>query len=101
MSITWWSNDSSTDLAPGASLGGFSISSPGASNVLGNADVNSWDHNAECSGAKLGDHSGGDSFRRQVPEPWTGSTVGLSLLVGSFWLRKKSRRGPVPRLTAF
>ena len=50
MSITWWSNDSSTDLAPGASLGGFSISVPGASDILETADLNSWDHNADAPG---------------------------------------------------
>jgi hypothetical protein len=102
-SITWWSNGDSTDLAPGGSLGGFSISSPGASNVLGNADVNSWDHSDDQPGPNSAtiqvDTPSSDT---QVPEPWTGSTVGLALLVGSFWLRKKSRRtGSNARLTAF
>ena len=91
MSITWSSNDPSTDLAPGGLLGGFSVISPGATNVLGNADLNSWDHTAN--------NPGPNSVVIQVstpassvPEPWTGSTVGLSLLVGSLWLRKKSGR---------
>ncbi|HEV3329362.1 MAG TPA: hypothetical protein VG096_00165 [Bryobacteraceae bacterium] len=99
MSIQWWSNDPSTDLAPGSSLGGFSIFDPGASNVLANADINSADHSTCVAGlCDAGPNSvtiqvdtplGGGT---QVPEPWTGSTVGLSLLAGSFWLRKKSRR---------
>ena len=102
MSVTFSSNGDSTDLAPGASLGGFSISSPGASSVLDNADVNSWDHSTETPGpnsAVIQVETPSDP----VPEPWTGSTVGLSLLVGSMWLRKKSRRAsgtsPIPRLT--
>lgn len=93
MSITWSSNDSSTDLAPGGTLGGFSLSSPGSNNVLANADVNSWDHVANQPGpnsAVLQVNS--PSAPASVPEPWTGSTVGLALLVGSLWLRKKSRR---------
>jgi hypothetical protein len=100
MSITWWSNDASTDLAPGGSLGGFSLSSPGSSNVLGNADVNSWDHTADIPGPNSVTIQVGTPSD-PVPEPWTGSTVGLSLLVGSLWLRKKSRRGGSPRLTGF
>lgn len=102
MSITWFSTDPSTDLAPGGSLGGFSFSSPGSSDVLANSVLNSWDHDANVPGP--------DSVAIQVdspqdvPEPWTGSTVGLALLVGSMWLRKKSRRAsgsaPVARLTA-
>jgi len=100
MSVTWSSNGDSTDLAPGASLGGFSISSSSSSSVLGNADVNSWDHTNETPGpnsAVIQVETPSDP----VPEPWTGSTVGLALLVGSFWLRKKSRRaGARSRLTA-
>ena len=102
LSITWFSTDPSTDLAPGGSLSGFSFSSPGSSNVLANAVVNSWDH--------VGNVPGPDSVAinvdspQDVPEPWTGSTMGLALLVGSMWLRKKSRRAsgsvPVPPLTA-
>jgi len=90
-SITFFSDSMSTDLAPGSSLGGFKISSNTSTSVLGTADVNSWDHNANDPGPNS------VAFQVQtpsnpVPEPWTGSTVGLALLVGSFWLRKKSRR---------
>jgi hypothetical protein len=97
MSVTWSSNGDPTDLAPGASLGGFSIFSTTSTSVLENADVNSWDHTANGPGP--------NSVVMQVetpsdpvPEPWTGSTVGLSLLVGSLWLRKKSRRRTSPAI---
>jgi len=99
-SITWSSNGDSTDLAPGSSLGGFSISSPGSSSVLGNADVNSWNHTTEDPGPNSAVIQV-ETPTDPVPEPWTGSTMGLALLVGSFWLRKKSRRSSgAPRLTA-
>ena len=99
-SITFFSNDPSTDLAPGLSLGGFSLSSPGSTDVLGTADVNSWDHTADAPGPNSVAFQV-DTPSDPVPEPWTGSMVGLALLTGSFWLRKKSRRTAKPRLTAF
>jgi len=93
MSIQWWSNGDSSDLAPGASLGGFSIRSNTTTSVMGNADLNSWDHSAEDPGPNsVTIQVATPSQNAQVPEPWTGSTVGLSLLVASFWLRKRSSR---------
>jgi len=92
-SITWFSNDMSTDLAPNSSLGGFTLSSPGSSNVLGTVDVNSWDHTNNIPGPNsVAFQVGSPSSTDPVPEPWTGSTVGMALLTGSLWLRKKSRR---------
>jgi len=102
--IQFGSLDSSDDLAPGGTLSGFTISSPGAVDVLANAVAYSWDHNTDQPGPDSVAFSV-DSPSDPVPEPWTGSTVGLALLVGSMWLRKKSRRAgigaPVARLTAF
>ena len=98
--IKFESNGDSSDVAPGSSLGGFSISSPGSSSVLSNAVAYSWNHTTEDAGPASGIIQV-ETPSDPVPEPWTGSTVGLALLVGSFWLRKKSRRtNSVSRLTA-
>ena len=74
------------DLAPGAFLT-FSISSPGSNSFTQGAFAASWDHNINDQGP----FSLTTQVQAPVPEPWTGSTVGGSLLALGFFLKRRTK----------
>ncbi len=85
--VTWFNADVdppySNDIAPGAALGGFVISSTSAQSLLSAADIGTWDHTLDQPEQTF------SSFVlspvSDVPEPSTALCVSIILIVIAFF----------------
>jgi hypothetical protein len=95
--VYWYDTDSAPypdDIAPGASLGGFVLSSPGSGSDLLGDTLAAWDHSLDQPGASVDSTVSAPvpSLPPSLsPEPSTGLMVaGCLLLLGS-WKRTRKR----------
>jgi hypothetical protein len=95
--VYWYDTDSAPypdDIAPGASLGEFVLSSPGSGSALLGDTLDSWDHSLDQAGPSVDGTvlAPAPSLPpSQSPEPDTGLMLSVCLLLLGGWRRKRKR----------
>jgi hypothetical protein len=101
--VQWFNTDLALpylhDIAPGTSLGGFSVSSTAVSSQLLSYGLSGWDHTADAPGpGASGNALAPSEASSSVPEPSTAYFLSYSILAMAV-LRHRTRRFSVPSVT--